>query len=292
MTRRLVLLPGLRAIASGAEEIQIGTGTRAVLRVPATRAVRRVLEVIDRGEAPPGDQPGRRALALLAPVLVDAGLLEPPGVEAGDVAALAADDAAQLTARLRARRSTSIAVSGTLGTDPVPLLAAVGLRVVEPDDRPDAVLLLGHGEIDREQTDRWLHAGTAHLPVRAHGASLVLGPLVVPGRTACLRCLEGHRSVSDPWYPLALERHLAAVRHDGVAEPCDSALATVALGWAVRDLVTLAEGRRPPTWSTTIELGGDLALINRTRWLRHPDCGCAWAGTGSGDAQTSDTMGP
>ncbi|MCW2754236.1 MAG: hypothetical protein JWQ32_1647 [Marmoricola sp.] len=289
MARRLVLLPGLRAIASGTDEIQIGAGARVALRVPATAPVRRALAAIDRGEAPPVDPPGRAALKLLAPVLVDADLLSPPGYRGSDVAALAADDPELLDHRLRARRATPIAISGSLGIDPIPLLDAAGLRVVAPDIGPRAVLLPGHGEIDREETDRWLHAGISHLPVRALGARVVVGPLVVPGHTACLRCLESHRSVSNPRYRLLLDRHLAAVRHDGVAAPCDTALAALALGWAVRDLVTLAEGRRPASWSTTIELGGDLGRISRTRWLRHPDCSCSWATDLA--ARASDTMG-
>jgi bacteriocin biosynthesis cyclodehydratase domain-containing protein len=290
MTRRLVLLPGLRAIPSGTDEIHIGPGATAVLRVPATAPVRRALAAIDRGEMPPTDPPGRAALRLLAPVLVDADVLSPPELDGGDVAALAAGDPVRLSPRLRARRAMPTAVVGSLGIDPVPLLLAAGLVVVDQADEPRSVLVPGYGEIDREETDHWLHAGCAHLPVRALGARIVLGPLVVPGRTACLRCLECHRTAADPRYPLLLGRHLAAVRHDGVAAPRDSALAALALGWAVRDLVSLAEGGRPATWSTTIELGPDLDRIARTPWLRHPGCSCSWAT--DLDAHVSDTMGP
>ncbi|MCW2784496.1 MAG: hypothetical protein JWP74_1013 [Marmoricola sp.] len=276
---RHVLAPGLYAHADGAGRIRIGNGIRAVLELPASPGLRRALAAVDRGEAPPGDASTRRAVRLLAPVLVEADRLIRPGIDPGDAAAAAADEPVLFTERLQARCATRVAVVGDLGAraDPGALLASTGMVVTSEDDGPDIVLLLALGETDRDRTDPWTSAGVPHLPVRAIGAEVVLGPLVVPGRTACLRCVDAHRIGQDPGLRRALTLHLDAVRHDGVATPRDSALAALATAWAVRDLVSLAEGRQPSTWSTTLTFGADLSEVDRTTWPRHPDCGCVWA---------------
>ena len=59
------------------------------------------------------------------------------------------------------------------------------------------------------------------------------------------------------------------------ADQIDPALRTLALAAAVRDLVTLAEGLRPATWSATVRVDASLRM-EREVWLRHPHCGCSW----------------
>jgi len=83
-------------------------------------------------------------------------------------------------------------------------------------------------------------------------SAIVVGPFVVPGHTSCLRCQDLHRCTTEPAYGALLGARLRADRHDGVVEPVDAALAWVALGWAVADLVRYAEGDRPTTWSAAV----------------------------------------
>ena len=81
-----------------------------------------------------------------------------------------------------------------------------------------------------------------------------------PGRTACLRCVDAHLAETDPRRPLVVEQYSCADTARPVPEPCDPALLALALGWAVRDLVTWADGggavalvddacRSPPGWT-------------------------------------------
>src|SRR5689334_7248456 len=104
MTRHL-LLPGLRVLSRGRDEIQIGLGDRR-LRLRADAPLRRVLAALDRGETVPNDPAARRALARLAPVLIDGDLLRPAGVAPAAAAAAAARDPAGFPARLAARTAT------------------------------------------------------------------------------------------------------------------------------------------------------------------------------------------
>jgi bacteriocin biosynthesis cyclodehydratase domain-containing protein len=281
---RPVLAPGLRVRRRSRTALQIGLGPEHRLFVPDTEPVRRTLGHLTRGEAVPEDAETRAALDLLAPVLVDGAGLLVPYAAAGDVAAAALRDPAGYPARLEARRHARVVVSGSLGegADPGPLLTAAGVQVLRGPtgglSAPSLVLALSVGEPDREAFDPLLRDGVAHLAVRIVEGAAVVGPFVEPGRTACLRCLDAHQALDDPWVPVLVDRHalVGDDRRDGVAEPVDTALASLAVAWAVRDLVSHVDGERPSTWSTTVRLAPALASVSRTEWLRHPACGCSW----------------
>ena len=61
----------------------------------------------------------------------------------------------------------------------------------------------------------------------------------------------------------------------GVVEPRDELLWSLALAWAVRDLLRFVEELRPSTWSTSFAIG-PLDPPLRHEWMRHPHCGCSW----------------
>lgn len=141
-------------------------------------------------------------------------------------------------------------------------------------------LLVGAGEPDRELADRWLREGVPFVVARVAEGRAVLGPFVVPGTTACLRCVDAHHTDCDPDWPLLVRQVAEACRRDrvdGVPEPVDPALGGVAVAWACRDLLTHLDGGRPTTWSATLTLDADLGGIEHRPWLRHAECACTWA---------------
>jgi bacteriocin biosynthesis cyclodehydratase domain-containing protein len=140
-------------------------------------------------------------------------------------------------------------------------------------------VLVGVGEPTRELLDGWVRDAVPHLVVRLVEGRAVIGPFVVPGRTACLRCLDAYRTEDDPAWPLLVEQYARATRSDrsdGIPEPVDAALAAVAVGWAVRELEAYAEGGQPASWSSTVTVSADLREVTTRRWPAHPHCGCAW----------------
>jgi len=161
---------------------------------------------------------------------------------------------------------------------------AQAARAVQPvppskDGPREVAALVGVGEPRRELLDEWMRVGAPHVLVRLSEGSTTVGPFVVPGQTACLRCIDAHHTDADQAWPLLVAQYAALSgneRVDGVPEPVDSLIASVALAWAARDLTSYAEGRRPSTWSTTIRFDPHLACLEARRWLRHPECGCAW----------------
>jgi bacteriocin biosynthesis cyclodehydratase domain-containing protein len=113
-----------------------------------------------------------------------------------------------------------------------------------------------------------------HLPVIIRETTAVIGPLVLPGQTPCLRCVELTRGDRDPAWPV-LAAQLIGEPH-GV-EPCDVGLASAAasivalhvLAWLDRGIAA-----PPPSVGGTIELSlADLRLRRRTV-VAHPGCGC------------------
>ncbi len=287
LPRRPVLAPGLAVLQRRAAELQIGITERHRLRVADTPAIRRTLAGLARGEAPRTDLETRRALAQLAPVLRDGDTLVHPGIPASEVAAVSLLHPGSATDRLRARRGSRIAVVGTLTpespVDPVALLRTAGLGIVDDDgtEQPDVVLLLCCGVLDREVTDRLARDHTPYLVVEAVESEIVLGPFVVPGRTACVRCLDAHRTAADAAHRALITAEPQTVRRDGVAAPVHAAMALMALGWAVADLVRYVEGDRPASWSATVPFSPGRPTISPTPWLRHPACGCSWTGVGA-----------
>ncbi len=161
-------------------------------------------------------------------------------------------------------------VSHGLALDPLAdLLTAAGVRPVATGG--DVVVVAATGPLPRDAVDPLVGAGTPHLVLAGTGRPGVLrvGPFVVPGQTACLRCVDAHEGEDDPRRALVLEQ-LA----DRPAARLDVATAALAAAWAVRDLQTYLADGCPATWSASVDLD-DAPPVLRS-WERHPHCGCAW----------------
>jgi hypothetical protein len=255
------LAPGFRVLHRDREHCQVGLDRTRAVAVPARLA---------------RDADALLADPLVSHLVVDPDRLPTTPIDARDRAALVQRDPQRAAERLRRRAATRVQLLGSLAVDAEPLLDATGLRRTSRD--PDVVLAMYAGEADRAALDELVRHLVPHLVVRLVDGVVTLGPFVVPGRTACLRCLDAHLALEDPAHPALVAQHaqLAEQPEDGWAPPRDLPLLALATGWAVRDVVTHAEGDRPTTWSATIRLEPGLAAVTDTQWLRHPECGCWW----------------
>jgi hypothetical protein len=250
--------------------------------------LRRGVSVLARGNGllQVGQDPRRRVLLPDTPSIAGflrdlvGGVGPPEAPELGEVVATLASrdlvvDVLERRRRHRARSMTSVTV---LGPEPWraeldALLGEAGLTVAPPESRGSVTVLLAAGEPDRDHVDALTHAGDPVLFVSVVDARVRLGPFVLPGITACLRCVDAHLAAVDPWHVGAL----AAVQGDF---PSDLAplLMRLALVRTAGEVRAWAEGRRPPTWSATTWLGEDLDAEHDS-WTRHPHCGCSWGDT-------------
>lgn len=252
---RTRLRPGIRVCERGPGLLQVGAHADQRVVLPDRADVRRLLGLLGHGldldRLPAAQQQ-------LAHRLEQAGLLVP------------ADEAA-LRARLRDAARVRVDALEPDRAAVGRLLATAGLAEAGPRASGTVGLVVATGaEPRRERLDRAMQRDQPHLLVAAVAGRVRLGPFVVPGLTACVRCVDEHLTDRDPRHPLVVEQHLEPDPGDVVP----AAELQLALAWAVRDLVALVEGDQPSTWSATVEVRAEGPLTRS--WRRHPRCGCAW----------------
>lgn len=116
-------------------------------------------------------------------------------------------------------------------------------------------------------------AGLPYLLTYVRDTCGVVGPLVVPGRTACPRCLDRHRTERDPGWPMLASQLLGGPRG---TPPCDVTLATgLAAVTAGQVLTFLADRAESRCVNATLELRLPAWTLRRRAWGPHPDCPCA-----------------
>lgn len=128
-------------------------------------------------------------------------------------------------------------------------------------------------EVDRLITDHLLRMDQPHLPIRSHRRGVCVGPLVIPGRTSCLRCADLARCDADPHWPTVLAQLVRVVQPP--SPQLGSWAASVA---AVQTLAHLA-GATPETCGATLEIEGPEFAMRWRSWPVHPGCGCGWSAT-------------
>jgi bacteriocin biosynthesis cyclodehydratase domain-containing protein len=191
-------------------------------------------------------------------------------------------------------RSASIRIHGR---GPLSDLLASALRCSGARIKHSSQL---HAGVVREKTDlvvlsdslvadprmlRELHeARTPHLPVRVRDGAGLVGPLVLPGVTSCLRCADLHRSDRDESWPAVAAQLRDAVGNADRATVLGTA--AVALNQVDRVVAALRGGldisrvdsapHPPSTLDTTLEFDVTTGSTTARRWTRHPQCGlCA-----------------
>lgn len=147
------------------------------------------------------------------------------------------------------------------------------LRTLVPAGRSaDLVVLVECGVADPVAHAPLLDAGTAHLSIVIGEASVRVGPLVVPGRTACLRCLDLHRADADPCWPAVAAQLAASPARDARTE--ETTLALMAAASAATQVLAHVDGRPATTHGGTLEIALPLGLPVAQQWAPHPRCDC------------------
>ncbi|WP_052436706.1 hypothetical protein [Georgenia sp. SUBG003] len=139
--------------------------------------------------------------------------------------------------------------------------------------RPDVLVAVSSGVADPVRLLPLVREDVVHLPVVVGDVDVAVGPLVVPGRGPCTRCLDLHRTDADPaWPALATQLRVAP------SPPVPSNLAQLGSAVAASQVLAAVDGRRVVADGTTIEVGGLSPLPLLRPWTVHPGCGCAGVG--------------
>jgi ThiF family len=161
--------------------------------------------------------------------------------------------------------------------------AAPEVRTRDDGAVPDLVILTGPALPDL--TGRLMRDRVPHLAVWAGEAIGVVGPLVRPGRSACLRCVDLRKAEGDPQWPKILaQATFARVR----PQACDTVLAAMTATLASAQALALIDrgqgtrGAAPPP-DVPVTVNGTLEVVlpdwrwRRRTWLPHPACTCGAA---------------
>jgi hypothetical protein len=184
--------------------------------------------------------------------------------------------------------------------------AARGLTAPRRRDKPD-LLILAADRLDRIAPDEGDDAERWQRPLLVAGVretTAVVGPLVLPGLTGCLRCQHLHRCDRDPSWP----RLAAALAGRSTPVPaCDVTLSALVASLAAaqalealdsplpgedadegcqadlgghrerRTLPTAPSNRLPPVVGGTLEMSLQDWQLRRRSWPVHPRCVCTAA---------------
>ena len=128
---------------------------------------------------------------------------------------------------------------------------------------------------DVDGARRLVAAGVPHLYTGVLEGTGVVGPLVLPGRTACGECLGLRLADRDPAWPRLLAQ-LRSGRQPAVPA-CDVAQAAAVAGLAAGHVLAQIDGREAPSLGGRVELS--LARLSHRAWPLPADsrCGCGAA---------------
>jgi bacteriocin biosynthesis cyclodehydratase domain-containing protein len=157
--------------------------------------------------------------------------------------------------------------------------AAAAIQRVNPSikshrltsDRQPELVVLADAIVPAPEVVRMLvQEGVPHLPVRVREGLGIVGPLVYPGRSTCMRCADLHRKSMDARWPTVAGQLAGRSQR---ADLCSvQAAASMAVGQILR-VLSPGEGP-PPVWNTTIEIDTYEGTIEHRPWPPNPACGC------------------
>ena len=147
-----------------------------------------------------------------------------------------------------------------------------------PLPRADLVVLAPTRPEHLDEARRHVPDQTPHLLAEVRETVGVVGPLVLPGRTPCLRCLDLTRTDLDPGWP-AVAAQLASPSRTRAA--CDGPLAVAVAAQAAFQVLALVDGTNDPAaLAGTLELALPDWRWRRRSWPVHAACGCVLGATG------------
>lgn len=173
------------------------------------------------------------------------------------------------------RAPMTTAIAGRLRSSGI---GHVTIEPVVPRDARDLVLVIGNDLIHPVLGRDLLRRDQPHLAVVVAETGGTIGPLVVPGSTCCLRCVELYRRDRQPWWPVvAAQLCLPGTSAFTDAPPIDEAVIDGLSALAVMHALTFVDGYvTPASYSATVELSVATGATSTTPLPAYPDCGCTW----------------
>ena len=163
--------------------------------------------------------------------------------------------------------------------------AAPDVRTGDDGAVPDLVILTG--PVLPDLVDGLMRDRVPHLAVWTGEAIGVVGPLVQPARSTCLRCVDLRKAQADPQWPKILAQ---ATFTRARPQACDTVLAAMTATLAAAQALALIDraGFAAESPETPVTVNGTLEVVlpdwqwRRRTWLPHPACACGAPVTSTG----------
>jgi len=145
----------------------------------------------------------------------------------------------------------------------------------------DLAILVGHFAIPPSVHSHWLRRDIPHLSVVISDSAAEIGPVVAPGTTGCLLCVELHRRDADPAWPAVATQLMGRTSHaetpvliaEAAAEASRMALHSLGrVGYTVYD-------QTPAEATSSVRIDYATGRRDESLRFRHPECGCQHMGT-------------
>lgn len=155
-------------------------------------------------------------------------------------------------------------------------------RHAPPQDGLSLVVIAPRDGLDAYAPDplfaeEFVRTGVPQLYGGVLEATGVVGPLVLPGATACAECLLRQRAEREPGWPLLVGQGRTAARRRSGVPACDAALATTVAGATAAHALAFLDGAECGVAGRRQLLVLPQLHAEHEKFRPHPGCGCGAA---------------
>ncbi|MDP1720974.1 MAG: hypothetical protein Q8L08_08285 [Candidatus Nanopelagicaceae bacterium] len=143
----------------------------------------------------------------------------------------------------------------------------------EKSESPEQIISIVIGTPPSDELQAWMSGGVAHLLVdNPDGASLTIGPLVIPGKTPCTRCVSiANEDLNELW------RDISWKKQNFPPSEVPVAVAHHVAGFLALELLAFLDAGRSKLIGASARINfHSPAMIQERLYARHPACGCTW----------------
>lgn len=140
-------------------------------------------------------------------------------------------------------------------------------RVSVSLDRVNLAVIICSDIIPPKSYQRWLARDIPHIAVCFDEEGVEISPLVLPGKTPCLSCLQLHELQSKPNWPVIAPQLLGLDR-----DLADAALTLFAAGVIANTTLNFLDLNQVPDCATRLERSGELKNFQP----KETNCGCRY----------------
>jgi len=166
------------------------------------------------------------------------------------------------------------ALRSLLAASPNQALVSTGKKLSEAKlQKIDCAVLISHQATEPKRYSTWVNRDIPHLLISFEADKVSVSPMIIPGQTACLFCLEKMRTDQDEKWPvIATQLISSSKRFDDSASTYFAAGVVIQKILARLDRVSGFELAQENLIGFNLEL--QTGIVTQLAWPKHADCGC------------------